>query len=65
MISDRAYTVIIGVVTTVWAGNILAGMFSINDYQVSESINGIFMAVVGGAFALRGKGNSGGGDHRK
>lgn len=53
MISDRTATIIISVVTTIWALNILAAMFEINDYQTSESINGIFMAVVGGAFALR------------
>lgn len=60
MISDRTATVIIGVVTSIWALNILGGMFEINDYQPSESINAIFMAVVGGAFALRGKGKNGG-----
>lgn len=51
--TDRTATVVIAVVTAVWAGNILAGMFRINDYAPSESINGIFMAIVGGAFALR------------
>lgn len=58
MISDRTKTVVIGVVTTIWAGNILAGMFELNGYQPSESINGIFLAVVGGAFALGAKGKS-------
>ncbi len=62
MISDRTATVIISVVTFVWVSNIAAGMLSINDYQPSEAINGIFMAIVGGAFALRAKGNGGGGD---
>lgn len=52
-VNDRTATVVIAVVTTVWAGNIVAGMFSINGYAPSESINGIFMAIVGGAFALR------------
>jgi hypothetical protein len=65
VISDRTATVLILVVTVIWAGNILAGMFSINDYQSSESINGIFMAIVGGAFALRAKSGTGGGDHKK
>ena len=64
MISDRTATVIIGVVTVIWALNIVAGMTSWNDYQPSESINAIFMAVVGGAFALRGK-STGNGDHKK
>ncbi len=53
MLTDRAATVLIAVVTTIWAGNIVAGMFAINGYQPSESINGIFMGIVGGAFALR------------
>lgn len=53
MISDRTANFLIAVVTTVWVGNIAAGMFEINGYQPSESINGIFMAIVGGAFALR------------
>lgn len=53
MISDRTATILISVVTAMWAGNIIAGMFQVNDYQASESINGIFMAVVGSTFALR------------
>lgn len=60
MISDRTATILISVVTLIWAVNIVAGMLQINDYQPSESINGIFMAIVGGAFALRAR-NSGGG----
>lgn len=51
MISDRVRTVIIGVVTTVWAINFTAGLV-VDDYKPSESINGIFMAIVGGLFAL-------------
>lgn len=53
MIGDRTRTVIIGVVTGVWATNFVAGLF-VQDYQPSESINGIFMAIVGGLFALGG-----------
>lgn len=59
MISDRTATMLISVVTTIWVGNILAGMFEINNYQPSESINGIFMAIVGGAFALRARSRDG------
>lgn len=55
MISDRTATIVIAVVTTVWAANIIAGVIALNGYQPSESVNGIFMAVVGGAFALRAK----------
>lgn len=60
MISDRAATVIIAVVTVIWAANIVAGMLRINDYQTSESVNGIFMVIVGGAFALRTRSDKGG-----
>lgn len=60
MISDRTATVVIGVVTAIWAANILAGITQFNDYQPSETVNGIFMALVGGAFALRNKNGKGG-----
>jgi hypothetical protein len=62
IISDRAATTVIYVVTTIWAINILAGMFSWNDYKPSTEVNGIFMAVVGGAFIARTRSRSGGGD---
>jgi hypothetical protein len=68
MISDKLATVIIAVITTVWVLNLVVGMFGINNYEASESINGIFMAIVGGAFALRARGNDkdkGGGDSLK
>lgn len=62
MISDRTATIVIGVVTVIWAANVVAGMLALNDYQPSESVNAIFMAIVGGAFALRGRS---GGEHKK
>lgn len=69
MISDKVATILIAVVTTVWVMNLVVGMFGFNGYQSSESINGIFMAIVGGAFALRAKGSDKpkdeGGEHRK
>jgi hypothetical protein len=58
MISDRTRTVIIGVVTAVWAINFSAGLVIV-DYKPSESINGIFMAIVGGLFALGARGGNG------
>lgn len=59
MIGERTRTVIIAVVTAVWAINFLAGLV-IGDYKPSESINGIFMGIVGGLFALGGvKGGDG------
>lgn len=51
MIGDRTRSIIIGVVTTIWAVNFFAGLV-VPGYQPSESINGIFMAIVGGLFAL-------------
>lgn len=59
IISDTTANIIIGVVTSIWAGNIIAGMFEINDYQPSETINGIFMTIVGGAFVLRARSRGG------
>lgn len=60
MISDRTANAIIAVVTAIWAGNILAGMLPALDHEPSESVNGIFMAIVGGAFALRARSRQGG-----
>lgn len=53
MISDRTATVLIYTVSGIWVLNVLAGLFEFNGYQTSESINGIFTLIVGGAFALR------------
>lgn len=65
MIGDRTRTVIIAVVTTVWAINFTAGLV-VENYKPSESINGIFMAIVGGLFALGARsGNGGGSSDRK
>lgn len=58
-VNERTRTVIIGVVTTVWAANFAAGMF-VETYEPSESINGIFMAIVGGLFALGARSNGNG-----
>lgn len=53
VLTDRTASIVIYVVTAIWAANILAGMFKLNGYQPSSEINGIFMAVVGGAFLAR------------
>lgn len=58
-LSDRAAAIIIGLVTAIWAVNILAGMFQVNGYRPAESVNGIFMAIVGGAFIARARGSGG------
>jgi hypothetical protein len=44
-------TAIIVVVTIVWAVN-FAAQFVVDNYSPDVAINGIFMAVVGGAIAL-------------
>jgi Flp pilus assembly protein protease CpaA len=70
-VSDRTRTAIIAVVTVVWAVNFVAGL-AVPHYDTSESINAIFMAIVGGLFALGGRGGGdsknppdGSGKHRK
>lgn len=50
------YTIIVTVVV-VWIANFIAGLIPALGYDPNESINGIFMAVVGGALALGGKKN--------
>jgi hypothetical protein len=44
-------TVIIVLVTVVWAVN-FAAQFIVAEYKPDVAINGIFMAIVGGALAL-------------
>lgn len=51
--SDRAANVVIGVVLTVWAANVVAAIFAINGYQGSEGINTLVTAAVGAAFVAR------------
>jgi hypothetical protein len=52
VIKDKTANIVIITVTAVWVLNFFAGLF-INGYS-EESINGIFMAIVGGVFALKG-----------
>lgn len=59
--SDRTANIVIGVVTAIWAVNVLAGMASLNGYEPSAGVNAIFTTIVGGAFALRAR-NRGNGD---
>lgn len=53
--NDKTRTVIVYVVATVWAGNFLASAF-LPGYRPTESINAIFLVVVGGLFAFHGAG---------
>lgn len=55
MISDRTANIVIGVVLTIWAANVIAGIFAINGYKSSEGVNAIFTGTVGLAFMARAK----------
>lgn len=62
MPSERVRNAIIAVVTTVWATNFAAGLL-VTTYEPDQSINAIFMAIVGGLFAIGARNSkSGGGD---
>lgn len=70
MLTDKTRTTVIAVVTTVWAANFVAGLIPALEYEPDQAINGIFMAIVGGLFALGARkdggdppaGSSGGGN---
>lgn len=57
MIDETTRRVIIYLVSAVWAVNFAAG-FVVEDYKPDQAINGIFMAIVGGLFALGAKNNN-------
>jgi hypothetical protein len=52
VIPNTLANAIITLVTLVWAGNFLASVFS-QGYQSDSTLNFVFMAIVGGALALR------------
>lgn len=56
MIGRRATTVIVGLVSSIWAVNFSAGVV-LPDYKPDQAINGIFMAIVGGTLALGRRGD--------
>ncbi len=58
MIDPRLKNGIIIVVTSVWAVNFLAGLL-IKSYEPDQAINAIFMAIVGGLFALGARNENG------
>ena len=61
MPSERVRNTIIAVVTTVWAVNFTAGL-AVEDYEPDQAINAIFMAIVGGLFAIGARNEKRGGD---
>jgi len=65
VISDRTATGIIWTVMAMWSINLLLGMFGPElglEYTPSETVNGIFMAVVGGTFIARARARGGSGE---
>jgi hypothetical protein len=59
VITQRVRTAVLIIVTIVWALNFAAGIW-VEHYKPQESINGVFMIVVGAVFALGGKDSKGG-----
>lgn len=55
MIDPKLKNWIISIVTAVWALNFLVGLVPQVDYKPDQAINAIFMAIVGGLFALSAK----------
>lgn len=51
MINSKLKNAIIIVVTVVWAANFGTSLF-VDSYEPDQTINAIFMAIVGGLFAL-------------
>lgn len=59
MLNERLANGVIVLVSLVWATNFAAGLL-VDDYKPDQAINAIFMAIVGGTFALKGRGSGGG-----
>lgn len=55
MIDPKLKNWIISIVTAVWALNFLVGIVPWFHYKPDQAINAIFMAIVGGLFALSAK----------
>lgn len=63
MIDSRLRNGIIILVSTVWAANFGAG-FLVEGYEPDQAINAVFMAIVGGLFALERRDKSNGDDDK-
>lgn len=57
MLSPKLANVIAIVVTAVWVASFVVSLFSVT-YKPDPQINVVFMAVVGAAMALKGRGGS-------
>lgn len=64
MIPRQLASGIIVLVSIVWAANFFL-QFVVSTYKPDVTLNGVFMAIVGGALALSRSDNSGGGAHAK
>jgi hypothetical protein len=62
MLSRPLASAIIVLVSLVWAANFIA-QFVIPEYKPDVTLNGVFMAIVGGALALSRKDNNDKGDN--
>ena len=65
MLDSRIKNAILITVTSVWAANFLAGLIPTFHYHPDQTINGIFMGIVGGVFALSAKRDHDEGDKGK
>jgi hypothetical protein len=61
VISRKTTTLVVALVSSVWAVNFLAGVV-LPNYEADQAINGIFMAIVGGTLALGRTRDKDGGD---
>jgi hypothetical protein len=73
-VNDRTRSIVIWTVTAVWGANFLMGLLAsfipAIQYEVKETYNAIFMAIVGGLFTvdrllLRNGNGNGNGKHRQ
>ena len=58
-ISPGVRTALLAIITAVWVVNFAAG-FVVADYNPSESVNAVFMLVIGAIFALSKREEKGG-----
>lgn len=61
MIPRSLATIIVALTTIVWLANFFAP-FVIKDFKPDPAINGIYLAIIGGALALSRGGKGGGGN---
>lgn len=65
MIDPKLRNWIISTVTVVWALNFLVGIIPWFNYKPDQAINAIFMAIVGGLFAISARRNGDDGDKKE